>query len=130
MGKVTSSHSRGNPDTPLNPVALALSYGASFVARGFAGDVDGMKTIMREAINHKGFSFLHLVSPCVTFDKENYTWKRLSKLAMPLPHTHETDNHEAALRLARDERLMTGIFYQDTHRLSYIDHLETQRQKE
>lgn len=129
LGNVTGSHPRGNPDTPLNPVALALSYGASFVARGFAGDVEGMKAIMKAGITHKGFSFLHLVSPCVTFDKENYTWKRLSSLAMPLPHTHEPDNHEAALRLARDERLMTGIFFQDTHRLSYTDHLDTHRPK-
>ena len=129
MGNATGSHPRGNPDEPLNPVALALSHGASYVARGYAGDVSGMKEVMREAIVHKGFSLVHLVSPCVTFDKENYTWKRLSELVMPLPHTHDPSHHEAALRLAHDERIMTGIFYHDNQRPSYLEHLETKREE-
>ncbi len=71
----TNSHPGGNPDTPLNPIKLALAYGASFVARGYAGNPPNgiKKTIIKQAIEHKGFSFIQILTPCVTFDKENKT---------------------------------------------------------
>ncbi|MBW2655462.1 MAG: 2-oxoacid:ferredoxin oxidoreductase subunit beta, partial [Deltaproteobacteria bacterium] len=53
----TNSHPAGNQDTPLSPIKLALSYGASFVARGYAGDPQGLKQIIKEATLHQGFSF-------------------------------------------------------------------------
>lgn len=123
-GQRTNSHPQGNPDAPLSPVGLALAYGASYVARGFAGDVEGMRTIFKQAITHKGFSFLHLVSPCVTFDKTNITWKRLQDNFIPVPPTHSPDSVESAMRLATDPRLIVGTFFQDTSRLSYQDELK------
>lgn len=113
MGQKTGSHPTGNPDAPVKPVSLALSYGASFVARGFAGDVKGMAEIFKQAITHKGFSFLHLISPCVTFDKTNITWERMRKHFEPIPESHDPSSHMDALRLAEDPRHYLGIFYQD-----------------
>ena len=125
QGQGTSSHNAGNPDTPLRPISLALAYGASFVARGFAGDVEGMKNIFKQAIQHKGFSFIHLVSPCVTFDKENITWKGLRGQFIEVPPTHDVTDHEAAVRLAADPRHITGIYYHDKNRLSYMEYLKS-----
>jgi len=119
LGQATNSHVNGNPDTPLKPVSLALAYGASFIARGFAGDVQGMEEIFEKAINHKGFSFVHIVSPCVTFDKVNNTWKRLREEQVNVPELHDIGDRGAALRLEEDPGLVTGVFYLDEGREVY-----------
>ena len=54
-------------DTPLDPVQLALSFNVSFIARGFAGDLKHMSEMIRLAMVHPGFSFVHAISPCPTF---------------------------------------------------------------
>jgi 2-oxoglutarate ferredoxin oxidoreductase subunit beta len=123
FGQRTNSHTVGNPDTPLKPVSLALAYGASFVARGFAGDVAGMKKIFEKAIAHDGFSFVHLLSPCVTFDKFN-TWDVMRDQVHEIHDSHDASNHEAAVRLAEDTRMYYGLFYHDTERLSYRENLK------
>ena len=124
QGQLTGSHPAGNPDFPLKPVNLALSYGATFVARVYAGDVEGMKRVFAEAVSHNGFSFLHILSPCVTFDKVNLTWKRMRDLFIDVPPTHDPADYAASLRLAQDERPVLGIFFQDKTRLSYQDYLK------
>lgn len=124
LGQPTNSHTGGNPDTPLNPVKLALAYGASFVARGFAGDPEGLKHLIKDAITHKGFSFLHITTPCVTFDKFNFTWNNLKENHTYIDHSlHNTSDMESAMRIAENERFKLGIFYQDKVRLSYHDNL-------
>lgn len=123
-GQPTNSHTGGNPDTPLNPIKLALAYGASFVARGFAGDPDGLKLLIKEAIIHKGFSFLHITTPCVTFDKLNFTWNNLKKNHTYIDESlHNTADMESAMRIAENEHFKLGIFYQDKNRLAYHDNL-------
>lgn len=128
FGQQTSSHNEGNPDTPLNAVKLALTYGASFVARGYAGDPQGMKEIFKKAITHKGFSFLHLLSPCVTFDKVNLTWKNLKdNISYIDTAIHSSSDMESAMRIAENERFKCGIFYHDNERLDYHDNLRRLR---
>lgn len=123
-GQPTNSHTGGNPDMPLNPVKLALAYGASFVARGFAGDPEGLKDLIKEAIIHKGFSFLHITTPCVTFDKFNFTWKNLKDNHAYIDESlHNKTDMESAMRIAENEQFKLGIFYQDKNRLSYHDNL-------
>jgi 2-oxoglutarate ferredoxin oxidoreductase subunit beta len=119
----TSSHPSGNPDQPLNAVKLALAYGASFVARGFAGDPEGLEDIICRATEHNGFSFVHILTPCVTFDKENFTWKRLRENAAWLDSAHDSSSLEAAVRLAEHEPFRLGIFFRDTEALSYQENL-------
>jgi len=115
----TSSHPVGNPDTPLNPIKLALSYGSSFVARGYAGDPQGLKKIIKEATLHQGFSFIQILTPCVTFDKENKTWKKLKENVYNLNLRIEEKNMETAMRAAQDEPYGLGIFYQDKQKSHY-----------
>ncbi len=57
----------GPPEDPMNPVALMLNAGATFVARGFSGDIPHLKEIFKQAILHRGFSFVDVLQPCVTF---------------------------------------------------------------
>ena len=56
----------GVAEENLNPIALALAYDVSFVARGYSGQLKHLTDLMVEGINHKGFSFLHALSPCVS----------------------------------------------------------------
>ena len=124
LAQRTNSHTAGNPDSPLKPVSLALAYGASFVARGFAGDVAGMKEIFKQAIGHNGFSFVHLLTPCVTFDKVN-TLDVMRENVNEVHDSHDTGSHEAAVRLAEDDRMYYGVFYHDKERPSYRENLRT-----
>ncbi len=117
----TSSHPAGNPDKPLNPIRLALSYDASFVARGYAGDPEGLTEIIKAGVKHKGFSFIQILTPCVTFDKENRTWKNLKEKVYDL-NLHEKENDmETAMRAAENESFGVGIFFQDKQRPHYQD---------
>ncbi len=115
----TSSHPMGNPDTPLNPIKLALAYGSSFVARGYAGRPQGLKEIIKKAIAHKGFSFVQILTPCVTFDKENKTWKNLKEKVYDINRLKQEKNMETALRMAENEPYGLGIFFQDKKKPDY-----------
>lgn len=65
-----STSKRGVPNLqkPIDPVPLALSLGASFVARSFSGDKDQLVPILKAGMSHNGFAFVDVISPCVTFN--------------------------------------------------------------
>jgi len=121
--QLTNSHPAGNPDSPLNPIKLALAYGSSFVARGYAGDPKGLQEIIKQGILHKGFSFIQILTPCVTFDKVNRTWNNLKENVHCLNLPPEEMNLETAFRHAERDHFGLGIFFRDDNRLSYQDNL-------
>lgn len=113
QGLKTKSTPTGVTDEPINPLALALVAGATFVARGFAGDMAGLTELMAQAIEHKGFSVVDVLQPCVTFNKVNtYQWyrQRLYKLA---DEKYMPDNKMAAMEKAMEwgDRIPVGVFY-------------------
>jgi len=70
-GMITKVQTSGVLLEPLNPVLLSVSLGATFVARGFAGEPEHLKELMKSAILHEGFSIIDILQPCVTFNKIN-----------------------------------------------------------
>jgi 2-oxoglutarate ferredoxin oxidoreductase subunit beta len=69
-----------------------------------------MNKIMARAIAHKGFSFIQVMSPCVTFHD---TYKTYKDITQPLPEGYDTSNREAAMHLAMtEEKLSLGVFYE------------------
>jgi len=71
----TKSTPRGNVEMPINPIALALVSGATYVARGFSGVPEHMATLIAGGIAHPGFSLIDVFSPCVTSNKlTTYPW--------------------------------------------------------
>ena len=77
IGMKTKSTPHGNIEGPINPISMALAAGATFVARGFSGDQKHLTDLIRQGIAHKGFSFLDIFSPCVTYNKDNtFQWFR------------------------------------------------------
>lgn len=103
----------GSTDEPLNPSFLMLTLGATFVARTFASDITKTKEIMQGAMRHKGFAFVDIIQPCITFfDTREYYKERVEWIDAT---THDKTNYEEALRLARsasDSKVPLGIFYQ------------------
>jgi 2-oxoglutarate ferredoxin oxidoreductase subunit beta len=71
MGQKTKSTPTGVIEYPLDPLALALASGATYVARGFSGDVKHLADLVAGGIQHKGFAFVDVFSPCVTYNKIN-----------------------------------------------------------
>lgn len=100
----------GAPEEPLNPLAILLSSGATFVARAWSLDLDGLKEIMKKAIKHKGFAIVDIIQPCISFaDTREYYRERIAPLSEGWP----TDNLSKALDKVRDNsgKYFTGIFY-------------------
>ncbi len=112
-GQVTRTTPWGQWEERFNPIAFVLSQGASFVARGFAGDVDHLTWLIKEAIKHKGFSFIDVLQPCVTFDRiHTYSWyrERIYKLE---ESSHDPSDWHAAMSKAYEwgDKIPIGIFY-------------------
>lgn len=77
LGMKTKSMPFGSIEAPINPISLALAAGATFVARGFSGDQKHLVELLSQAIEHKGFSFIDVFSPCVTYNHDNtFQWFR------------------------------------------------------
>ncbi|MEJ2384063.1 MAG: 2-oxoacid:ferredoxin oxidoreductase subunit beta [Xanthomonadales bacterium] len=97
---------------PFQPAAMALTAGASFVARGFSGDPNGLAKILVEAIEHPGFAFVQVLSPCLTFRPEQKEWKTA---VHPFATEATDDPVAAAARLHADGAMATGILYRNPH---------------
>lgn len=104
---------------PFNPLATALSLGATFVARVFSGDIMQAKEIIKAAIQHKGYALVDVFQPCVVFNKQN-TYQWFKENTYYLDDTHDKTDRMKAMTLAfNTERMPLGILYQETGRPSY-----------
>jgi len=112
-GQRTRTTPRGVIEPNINPIALALSNNASFVARGFAGEPQHLTELMKQAISHRGFALIDVLQPCVTWDKTQtyaYYRERVYKL-------EESDHDVSDIHAAYDrstewgDRIPIGIFY-------------------
>ena len=113
MGHKTKSTPTGVIENPIDPIALALASGATYVARGFSGDVKQMAELIAGGIQHKGFAFVDALSPCVTYNKINtFDWfrQRVYKLDAA---GHDPTNLVKAWERALEwgDRVPTGLFY-------------------
>jgi 2-oxoglutarate ferredoxin oxidoreductase subunit beta len=92
----------------FHPLVIALASGANFVARAFSGDPNGCAQMLAEAIRHPGFSFVEILSPCVTFRPDQRTWK---DLVHPAPVAATDDPARAARRIMTDDGFNIGVLY-------------------
>jgi 2-oxoglutarate ferredoxin oxidoreductase subunit beta len=113
-GFVTSTSPDGSFEMAVNPVALALAAGATFVARGFAGGTKGLGTIIAQAVQHEGYALVDILQPCVTFNRKNtYDWYR--ERVYNLSETdYDPSNRVAAFQKALEwgDHIPLGIIYQ------------------
>src|SRR4030042_1310261 len=82
LGMEKKASPYGTYDSPLNPVAMVLSYGATFVARGFSSQPRDLSELIKQGVQHPGFAFIQVISPCVTFYD---TYARFKEITTPIP---------------------------------------------
>jgi len=104
-GKLTPG---GTGINPFQPLVIALASGANFIARCSSSDQNGTALTIVEAVRHPGFSFVQILSPCVTFRPEQRAWK---KMVHPAPVEPTDDAARAARRLLTDDAYFTGVLY-------------------
>jgi len=106
---------------PFHPLVIALASGANFVARTFSGDPNETARVLVEAIRHPGFSFVEILSPCVTFRPDEKEWKNMVHTA---PVEPTDDAARAARRIMTDDGFNVGVLYRG-HRRPYQPEIGT-----
>ncbi len=104
----------GTREDPLNPIELMLASGATYIARGYSKKMDLLRTLVREGIGHKGFSFIDVLQICATFfPAAEYYSPRVYELT-----GHDRTDFTAACEKARewdytsDAPIALGTFFQ------------------
>jgi 2-oxoglutarate/2-oxoacid ferredoxin oxidoreductase subunit beta len=117
VGMKTKSMPFGNIEAPINPISLALAAGATFVARGFSGEQKHLTELIKEGIQHQGFSFLDVFSPCVTYNHDNtYQWFRPRVKKLEDDPSYDATDWTAAIEksLLWGEEIPIGKFFERT----------------
>lgn len=113
-GMVTKNQPFGVLSAELNPMALAVALDCSFVARGFSGDMEHLKGLIKEAINHKGFALVDILQPCVTFNKINtYEWYKQRVYHIEAEYNSEDRIASFQKALEWGDRIPIGIIYKN-----------------
>ncbi|UOC14057.1 2-oxoacid:ferredoxin oxidoreductase subunit beta [Staphylococcus agnetis] len=125
-GFITKTTPKGNIEQNVAPLELALSSGATFVAQGFSNDIKGLTKMIEDAIQHDGFSFVNVFSPCVTYNKINtYDWFKAHLTSIDDIEGYDASNKQQAIQtVIEHESLLKGIVYQDTETPSYESQIE------
>jgi 2-oxoglutarate ferredoxin oxidoreductase subunit beta len=101
----------------VNPISLALAAGATFVARGFSAEQKHLTELIKQGIQHKGFSFLDVFSPCVTYNHDNtFQWFRPRVKKLEDDAAYDPADWMAAMgkSLLWDEEIPIGKFFERT----------------
>src|SRR5580700_1071697 len=120
IGMKTKSTPFGSVEGPINPIALALAAGGTFVARGFSGDQKHLTDLIKQGLQHKGFAFIDIFSPCVTYNHDNsYPWFKARVKRLEDDPAYDPKNFIMAMEKSQiwGEEIPIGKFYQNTERL-------------
>jgi len=127
-GDKTKSTFWGNPEPSVDPCELAISFGATWVGRGFSGDPKTLTELMTQAMEHRGFAFLNVMSPCVTWRGDDQ-FKILKAKLKFLPPDHDRKSRAAALAYTRETDLLTtGVLY-EVREPTLVERIEEVRAK-
>lgn len=110
-GFVSKVQTLGNLSAPFHPLSVAIAQDASFVARGFSGDPEKLKEILKKAILWKGFALVDVLQPCVTFNRVNtYSWYKERVYYL---EGHDSSDRLQALEKSFEwgEKIPLGVFY-------------------
>jgi 2-oxoglutarate ferredoxin oxidoreductase subunit beta len=120
-GFVTRVQTHGVFLTPFNPITLAIALDVSFVARGFAGNVEHLQWLIKQAMSTEGFALIDVFQPCVSYDHV-HTFEWYKERVYDLKESgHDTKDQTAAIQRSKEwgEEIPIGIFYQNPEKLSY-----------
>lgn len=113
-GITTNNQPFGVLSEQMNPLAMAVALDCSFVARGYAGDREHLKELIKAAVIHKGFSLVDILQPCVSFNKIN-TYEWYGKRVYHIGNDHNPENRFVAFQKALEwgETIPIGIIYKN-----------------
>lgn len=123
-GFATKSTPMGVIESPVNPIALAIASGATYVSRAYSGDVRHLRDLIVGAVKHRGFALIDVLQPCVTFNRKN-TYEWYSEKTYKLEETdHDVKDKMQAFAKAFEweERIPIGLLYREI-RPTYEDEL-------
>ncbi len=110
LGMKTAASPYGTVEPPLNPIAMALGYDISFVARAYSGKNKELEAIILRAMAHRGFALIDVISPCITYFN---TYKDLPPQLAPIPADHDVKDRVKAFELAlKTDKIYLGVFYE------------------
>lgn len=111
IGTVTKCNPYAWTADRINPVLMALSFNASYVARGYSGDLKQLETLIKGGLEHRGFAFIHVMSPCVQYNKVS-SFEKIKEIIKYVPDNHSVEDRLNAMKLAfSDDGLYTGLLY-------------------
>lgn len=106
--EVSKTSAYGNVEEPVNPVLMALACGATFIARSFSSEVKTSVELLAEAIEHRGFSFVHLLSPCPVFrGRRQFDFIKQRMRTLPEGHDFTRREHARAIAFEDPEKEIT-----------------------
>ena len=113
-GFVTKAQPEGVAEASFNPVSVAVAMHAGFVARGFVGMEEHFIDVIIQAIDHRGFSLIDVLQPCVSFNRIN-TFRWYKDRCSPLPSSYDPYDWEAAMRTAEQwgNEIPVGVIYRN-----------------
>jgi 2-oxoglutarate ferredoxin oxidoreductase subunit beta len=113
-GMVTKVQTRGALSEPLHPLEMAIALGCGFVARGYSADSDHLAELILRGVAHKGFSFIDVLQPCVSFNKMN-TYEWYARRVYKLEPAHDPGNKAAAYVKAAEwgDHIPLGVLYEN-----------------
>lgn len=121
-GYKSKSTPQGIIEVGMNPLTLAISQGATFVARGFSGDIPHLTRLLVTGFKHKGMTVIDVLQPCVTFNKIDtyqYYRERIFKLEEKKHNISDRAQAYKMAELPEADGIPLGVFYQDNSRLPY-----------
>lgn len=129
-GFLTKSTPKGNPESPVSPIHEALSANASFIAQGFSGNPKQVTSLIEQGIQHKGFAFINIFSPCVTFNKIfSYDWFKENLQNVNDDESYDYTNRSLAFdKVEQTSGFITGVIYRK-ERMEYVESLSGQSGK-
>ncbi|MCC6174970.1 MAG: 2-oxoacid:ferredoxin oxidoreductase subunit beta [Chloroflexi bacterium] len=121
-GYISTFSPEGSIEFAINPIALAIAAGASFIARASAADPKHMASVFQAAITHRGYSLVDCLQPCVTYNKINtYDWYRSRTYKLGEEPGYDPSNRAQAWAKAQEwgDRIPIGIIYESDERPTY-----------
>ncbi len=123
LGVITSSTPFGKLEAKLNPLELYLNLGVSYIASGFSGQVKPLANMIKQGMDHPGFSIVHIQSPCTTYNDtfeelKGDPKKGIEPTLWSVPEDHDTSDRGAAFNIVQQGGVPVGLIYQDEGRPS------------
>ena len=130
LGVITSSTPYGKIEAKTDPLELYLTLGVSYVASGFSSQPRPLSQLIKQGMEHQGFSIVHVQSPCTTYNDtyeelKGDPKKGIEPALRPIPDDYDPSDREAAYDLIRENGIPVGVVYEDNSRPSFEQRVES-----